>query len=425
MPIEILMPALSPTMTEGTLAKWHKKEGEPVASGDLLAEIETDKATMELEATDEGILGRIVVAQGTEAVPVNTPIAYILGEDEDAAALESVAEKAPAAKKDPAPDAARNSSPPEVKPESSAPSAAAVAPRNGEDRILASPLARRMAAQAGIDLAGLAGSGPNGRIVKTDIEAALSGTPAVRTPGAGPAARRAAPPPPGVPFTDEAASLMRKTVARRMTESKQTVPHFYLSVDCRIDELLRIRKEINAREDGRLKLSVNDFVIRAAALALMQVPDANASWTGDGIRKFHGADVAVAVALDDGLITPIIRGVEHKGLAAISAEMTDLAQRARDGKLMPEEYEGGGFTISNLGMYGIKEFAAIINPPQSCILAVGAGEPRAVVTDGEIGIATMMTCTLSVDHRAVDGALGARLLTAIKALIEYPPAMLL
>ena len=430
MPINILMPALSPTMTEGTVAKWLMKEGDEVKSGDVLAEIETDKATMEVEAVDEGILGKIVVAEGTEGVPVNDVIAVLLEEGEDKSALAVAPAKAAAA---PAPQEPAPSPAPAAQ---AAPLTAAVAPpREDGARIAASPLARRMAQQAGLDLTALRGSGPHGRVIKRDIEGALSGAaPAARAPAAtqapaqvpgtaGPGAKSLADLL-GMTYRQEPNTGVRKTIARRLTEAKQTVPHFYLTVDCRIDELLRVRKEINGRFDD-LKISVNDFVIRAAALALTQVPAANASWDDSGVLLYDHADVSVAVATPNGLITPIIKVAESKGLATISREMKDLAGRAREGKLKPEEYQGGTFSVSNLGMFGIREFAAIINPPQGCILAVGAGAQQPVVKDGALAVATVMSCTLSVDHRVVDGAIGAEFLAAFKKLIEYPPAMLL
>jgi len=424
MPINILMPALSPTMTEGTVAKWLMKEGDVVKSGDVLAEIETDKATMEVEAVDEGTLGKIVVAEGTEGVPVNDVIAVLLEEGEDKAALKT-AETKPA----PKPAAAPTPATPAASPTPAAP-AAAPARMDGE-RIAASPLARRMAQQAGLDLTALRGSGPNGRVVKRDIEGALGGgAPAARAPAQAPIAVAAGPGAKsladllGMTYQLEPHSNVRKTIARRLTEAKQTVPHFYLTVDCRIDELLRVRKEINGRFED-VKVSVNDFVIRAAALALGQVPAANASWDDSGVLRYEHADVSVAVATPNGLITPIVKAAEGKGLATISREMKDLAGRAREGKLKPEEYQGGTFSVSNLGMFGVRDFAAIINPPQGCILAVGAGEQQPVVKDGALAVATVMSCTLSVDHRVVDGAVGAEFLAAFKKLIEYPPAMLL
>ncbi len=431
MPITITMPALSPTMTEGTLAKWHMKEGDAVTSGDIIAESETDKATMEIEAVEEGILGRILVAEGAEGVAVNTPIALLLEEGEDASALDAT----PPAKVDTAPPAAVQVTPPEAP--AQVPPPAAPAPRapgtDGGDRVFASPLARRMARQAGLDLGRIAGSGPHGRIVKKDIEAALAGAP-VEAPPAAPAP--SAPPAPGAveapgapAYSEIPHTAMRKVIARRLAESKRDAPHFYLTVDCEIDALLKVRKELNERSPAEgpeaYRISVNDFVIRAVALALASVPEANASWTDTAVRRYSAVDVSVAVAAPDGLITPIVRNAEGKGLAAISREMKDLAARAREGKLAPEEYQGGTVSVSNLGMFGIKEFAAVINPPQGCILAVGAGAQRPVVKDGALAVATVMTCTLSIDHRVVDGATGARFLGAFKKLIEDPLTMLL
>jgi pyruvate dehydrogenase E2 component (dihydrolipoamide acetyltransferase) len=476
MPIEIRMPALSPTMTEGNLARWLKKEGEEVHAGDVIAEIETDKATMEYEAVDEGRLGKIIVPEGAQGIKVNAPIAVLLEEGEDEAALAEVKS-----------DAAL---PTTVRPEAGAIGAAlplaphpgplpaggereSTAPRvpsprergegqgegqqpmprgNGEGRVFASPLARRMAHHAGLDLARIRGSGPQGRIVKADIERALA-RPGAATPAAQPAEAAVRPPEPitiadGVgaeppapsgpvfakeqvlalagnpPHTEKPHTAMRRVIARRLAESKQTVPHFYMSVDCTIDELLKTRKALNAKSD-KYRISVNDFVIRAAALALRQVPAANASWSDEAILLWERVDIAVAVALDDGLITPIVKGADQKGLAQIAAETKDLAARARAGRLKLEEFQGGTFSISNLGMYGIRDFAAVINPPQGCILAVGAGEPRPVARDGELAIATVMTCTLSCDHRVVDGAVGAQFLAAFKRLIEDPLTMLL
>jgi len=437
MPIEILMPALSPTMSEGNLAKWLKHEGDTVAAGDVLAEIETDKATMEMEAVDEGVLGKILVPDGTEGVAVNQPIALLLEEGEDAGALDSYRAKGAAAP--PVPEAsATEAVTPAGRPPAPAPTPAVSAqstkpPMDGA-RIFASPLARRMAQQAGIDLAALKGSGPNGRIVRADVESAMSGAPGAMAPAPAPAARPSLPPPagPGARHLAEALGMsyrlephsnMRKTIARRLSESKQTVPHFYLTVDCVIDDLLAARKRINA--DNDLKVSVNDFVIKAAAAALMRVPAANASWDDEGVLLYDHADIAVAVATPSGLITPIVKGGEGKGLAAISSEMKDLAARAREGKLKPEEYQGGTFSVSNLGMYGIKDFGAIINPPQGCILAVGAGMQQPVARDGALAVATVMSCTLSVDHRVVDGAVGAEFLAAFKGFVENPVAMLL
>jgi pyruvate dehydrogenase E2 component (dihydrolipoamide acetyltransferase) len=414
----------------------------------VIAEIETDKATMEVEAADDGTLGKIVVAEGSEGVPVNTVIGLLLEDGEDASELQSFKADAPA------PTPAEQKPPDEVPASAqtaAAPAAAASASRpapragNGADsgRIFASPLAKRMAAQAGLDLAALQGSGPRGRIVKADIERALKeGLPAAapaaaeaRPPLEAPAAPQPVAPPPAAPVAPPAAAYieipltnMRKVIARRLTESKQTVPHFYLSMDCALDALLALRKELNERPGADYKLSVNDFVIKAAALALRKVPAANVSFGGDKIYQYHDIDVGVAVAIPDGLVTPVIRRADQKGLAAISGEMRDLSARARDPggmKLKPEEYQGGSLSISNLGMYGVREFAAVINPPQASILAVGAGEQRPVVRDGALAIATIMTATLSIDHRAVDGALGAKLLEAFKGYIEEPLAMML
>ncbi len=460
MPTPILMPALSPTMTEGKLAKWSKKEGDTVKAGDVVAEIETDKATMEVEAVDEGKLGKILIPEGTENVAVNTPIALILNEGEDASALTQAAAAPapkpaaaqPAAK--PAPAAAPSASTAAAPQPAAAPSAPApaAAPRpqaapaparmpasTGDGaRVFASPLARRLAIEANIDIAAVAGSGPHGRVVKADIEAALASpgrpapTPTLRGPAVGtPVAAQTAVPmvpapfqlPPGN-FTELPLSTMRKVIARRLQESKQTIPHFYLTVDAEIDGLLALRQQLNAKSDA-YKLSVNDFVIKACGMALAKVPRANAIWGGDRIYLNRSCDVSVAVALDDGLITPVIRGADGKGLAAISNEMKELAGRARQGKLMPEEYQGGAFSLSNLGMFGIKEFAAVINPPQGSILAVGMGEQRAVVKGGALAVATVMSCTISCDHRVIDGAIGAQLLDAIKKLIEDPLTMLL
>ena len=422
MPIIITMPALSPTMTEGTLAKWIMNEGDTVRSGDMLAEIETDKATMEVESIDEGILARILVPEGTEGVLVNTPIAVLLEEGEDASAIDAAL--AGAAVPTPAAPAAPATVP------AAAPPGAAPAPDGGGGRILASPLAKRMAAQSGLDLARISGSGPRGRIVKSDIEAAIAGgaaaaAPAAAATAAATAAPAAVPAAPGDDFVLEKLSSMRKIIARRMTESKQQAPHFYLTVDCEIDDLLALRKKLNDKADGAYKLSVNDLVIKAAAVALMKVPDANVGYSEEGLRRYKNADISVAVASKKGLITPIIRNANGKGLEAISTEMRELAQKANDGKLVPEDYQGGSFSISNLGMFGIKQFDAVINMPQGCILAVGAGEQRPVVKDGALAIATVMSVTVSVDHRAVDGAVGAQFLAAFKGLIQDPMTMLL
>jgi len=454
MPINILMPALSPTMTEGTLAKWLVKEGDEVTSGDIIAEIETDKATMEVEAVDEGTMGKIVVSEGTDGVPVNQVIAVLLEEGEDASAIpdqpqaeisspkpaeDKPKEEAPKeeAKAEAPASKGNGAEPPSKGPElKAADPPAPAAPEGPEGRIFASPLARRIAKDKGLDLTALKGSGPHGRIVKADVEAAEPGAaPEAKreaaAPAAAPAAAAAAGPSAkqladmlGMAYRQEPLSGMRKTIAKRLTESKQQVPHFYLTVDCALDELLKVRKELNSRSDD-YKISVNDFVIRASALALTKVPAANASYDESGLLYYEHADVSVAVATPSGLITPIIKKAETKGLATIANEMKDLAARARDNKLKPEEYQGGTFSVSNLGMFGIKDFSAVINPPQGCILAVGAGEQRPVVKDGALSVATVMSCTLSVDHRVVDGAVGAEFLAAFKKLIEDPLSMLL
>ena len=427
MPISVLMPALSPTMTEGKLAKWLKKAGDTISSGDLIAEIETDKATMEVEAADEGILGKILVPEGTEGVAVNTPIALILEEGEDASALAAASPAKTAAPKAEAQKAAAPAAPPAPRP------AGASA---GSGRKFASPLARRLAAEAGIDLAAITGSGPHGRIVKADIDGAKAGGLPIRRLEAVPAPAIAAMAPspaagpilPSGAFTAVPNSTIRKVIAKRLGEAKREIPHYYLTIDCDIDALMTLRQDLNARSPegkGTYKLSVNDFVIRAIALALRRMPAVNASWTDAAILRYNSVDISVAVATPNGLITPIVRNADNKGLAAISNEVKELAGRAREGKLKPEEYQGGGFSISNLGMYGIREFAAVINPPQSCILAVGAGEQRAVVKKGALAIATVMTCTLSADHRSVDGALAAEFLGVFKKLIEEPLTMML
>ncbi|MCW0232218.1 MAG: pyruvate dehydrogenase complex dihydrolipoamide acetyltransferase [Ferrovibrio sp.] len=430
MPIEILMPALSPTMTEGKLAKWHKREGEEIKAGDIIAEIETDKATMEFEAVDEGRLGKILVAEGSDGVAVNTPIAILLEEGESAGDMKAKPAAAPAAR----PEEKKAEAPKAEAPKPAAAAAPAAtpvaAPAKSGERVFASPLARRMAEQAGVDLKAVSGSGPHGRIVKADIEKAPKGS-AAAPAAAGKAAAPVASGPGArqladllkMPYRLEPLSGMRRTIARRLTESKQTVPHFYLTIDTEIDELLSLRKRLNDKTEA--KISVNDFVIRAVALALKKVPTANASYDDSGMMYYEHADISVAVATPNGLITPIIKQAEGKGLTQIASEMKDLAARARDGKLKPEEYQGGTFSISNLGMFGIKQFEAVINPPQGCILAIGAGEQRPIVKNGQIVPATIMTCTLSVDHRAVDGAVGAQFLQAFKGFIDDPLTMLL
>ncbi|MFO1015697.1 MAG: pyruvate dehydrogenase complex dihydrolipoamide acetyltransferase [Caulobacteraceae bacterium] len=423
MPIDILMPALSPTMEEGTLAKWFVKVGDKVSSGDVIAEIETDKATMEVEAVDEGVVEEILVPEGTEEVKVNAPIARLSGEGGSAPAPKADAPKAEA----PKPEAPKAEAAPAPK--------AAAQPAGDRKRIFASPLARRLAKDGGVDLAQVAGSGPHGRIIRRDVEG-LKGSPAAAKPSAAPAKSAAAVEPRqvqslaqmGIP--DGSYDLipldgMKKTVARRMTDSFRDVPHFPLTIDIEIDELLAARAKINTMlEKSGGKVSVNDFVIKAAAVALKQVPEANSSYTPDGIALHHHADVAMAVAVDGGLITPIIRSAELKGLAQIAKESKDLAERARTRKLKPDEFQGGTFTVSNLGMFGIKSFASIINEPQACILSVGAGEKRPVVRGDALEIATVMTVTLTCDHRAVDGATGARWLAAFKSLLEDPITMI-
>ena len=429
MPTEILMPALSPTMEEGTLAKWLVKEGDEVSSGDLLAEIETDKATMEFEAVDEGVVGKLLVADGTEAVKVNTPIAVLLAEGESADDIKPGAATAPAA----APAAEPG---PPAPAESTAPTAPPAPAQTDGTRIFASPLARRIAKDKGLDLAQIKGTGPKGRIVKADVEGATA-TAAPDKPAA-PATAAAAPGPEG-PATDtvlamyegrefEEVSLdgMRKIIAARLTEAKQTIPHFYLRRDIHLDALLKFRATLNKQLEPRgVKLSVNDFIIKACAIALQQVPDANSVWAGDRMLKLKPSDVAVAVAIEGGLFTPVLKDAHLKTLSALSAEMKDLATRARDRKLAPHEYQGGSFAISNLGMFGIDNFDAVINPPHGSILAVGAGAKKPIVgEDGEITVATVMSTTLSVDHRVIDGALGAEFLQAIKDNLENPLAML-
>jgi pyruvate dehydrogenase E2 component (dihydrolipoamide acetyltransferase) len=455
MPTEILMPALSPTMEEGKLAKWLVKEGQAVKAGDVIAEIETDKATMEVEAVDEGRVGKLLVAEGTEGVKVNTPIAVLLGEGESAGAA-----PAPRPQPQPAQSAASKPAAPPQRPAGGGPGAPAAAaaaakpqapqpaaaPKGangaGAGRIFASPLARRLAREAGIELAALAGSGPHGRIVKSDVEAAARSGAAAAAPVAGTALAR-----PGTggapPAMADAQILalyekgsyefiphdnMRKVIAQRLTLSKQTIPHYRLTVDCRLDELLRARERMNAAapKDGprAYKLSVNDFIIKALALALAQVPAANVTWTEGGTLRHRYSDIGVAVAIEGGLFTPIIRHAELKSLSEISNEMRDLAERARKRRLAPHEYQGGSTSVSNLGMYGIRSFDAVINPPHATILAVGTGEKRAVVAGDKVEVATLMSCTLSCDHRVVDGAVGAQLLNAFKVLVEDPVRML-
>jgi pyruvate dehydrogenase E2 component (dihydrolipoamide acetyltransferase) len=426
MPIDILMPALSPTMTEGNLAKWVKKEGDKVKPGEVIAEIETDKATMEVEAVDEGVMGKIIVPSGTEGVKVNALIAVLLEAGEDSKALDGYISKAQATVASGPQDTAPLAAPAT----GSTPASAKPAASQGV-RVFASPLAKRIAEQNQLDIGQVAGTGPHGRVVKADVEAALSSGGAKKAASAAPLAAasfgRNAQESIEVPLT-----TMRKVIAKRLMESKQTVPHFYLSVDCELDALLATRSQLNALaasqapkgQEPAYKLSVNDLVIAAVARALRDVPEANASWAGDRVLQYTNVDVSVAVAIDGGLITPVIRNADQKPLSRLSNEMKDLATRARANKLAPEEFQGGGFSISNLGMYGIRDFAAIINPPQSCILAVGSGEERPVVKNGQLAVATVMSVTLSVDHRVVDGAVGAQFLAAFKRYIEAPVAML-
>ena len=445
MPTNILMPALSPTMEKGNLARWLKKEGDKVKSGDVIAEIETDKATMEYEAVDDGTLARIVVPEGTQDVAVNSVIAVLAGEGEDVKAAAAGAKSAPAAaSKAPEPSKPQvvpaKAAAPAPQPAAAPKPAVPVQTASGTNRIFSSPLARRLAKEANIDLTRIQGSGPHGRVIARDIADAKSGK-GLRAPGAAPAAAVRTAIAPAMSdrqilslYEEGSYELvphdgMRRTIAQRLTASIQTIPHFYETVECDIGRLMAAREEINAAapkdKDGKpaYKLSVNDFVIKALALALQRVPDANVSWTEAGMLKHKHSDVGVAVALPGGLITPIIRNAESKSLSAISNEMRELAARARERKLKPHEYQGGTTSVSNLGMYGIKDFTAVINPPQSTILAVGVGEERAVVRNGKIEAATIMSVTLSCDHRAVDGALGAELIGAFKTLIENPVMM--
>jgi pyruvate dehydrogenase E2 component (dihydrolipoamide acetyltransferase) len=440
MATNILMPALSPTMEEGKLAKWLVKEGDTVKSGDILAEIETDKATMEFEAVDEGKIGKILVAEGSEGVKVNSPIATLLADGESADAVPAAPAKPdiPAAMKDigaAVKAEADKPAPPKAVPTPAAPAA------DGK-RIFASPLARRIAAQKGIELSALSGSGPRGRIVKADVDAAKPGTKAAASAPAAAAAGGAgipgvAPLPdarllyPAGSYEEVPHDSMRKAIAKRLTSAKTLIPHYYLTIDCNLDALMAVREKMNAAapkdkdKKPAYKLSVNDFIMKASAMALMKHPDVNASWTETAILKHKDADVGVAVALDFGLITPIIFKAQTKGLVEISNEVKELAGLAKAKKLKPSQYEGGGFSVSNLGMYGIKNFTSIINPPQSCIIAVGAGEERAIVKNGKIEIATVMTVTMSADHRVVDGGTGAKFLATLKQFIEEPASMLL
>lgn len=435
MPIEILMPALSPTMEEGNLAKWHVKEGDSVSSGDVIAEIETDKATMEVESIDEGTVGKILVAEGTEGVKVNALIAVLLEEGEDASSI-SDAPAAPKAAATPVAEAApAASSAPAAAPAATAPAA------SGGARVFSSPLARRIAKENGLDISTVAGTGPHNRVVKKDVENAIAGG-ATAAPATAPASAPKATAPTGMSddavlklYDEDSYELvphdgMRKTIAARLTEAKQTIPHFYLTIECELDALLALRSQLNAAApkdaDGKpaYKISVNDMVIKAHGLALRAVPDANVSWSTGGMLQHKHADIGVAVSIPGGLITPIIRRAEEKSLSTISNEMKDLAKRAKDRKLQPNEYQGGTSAVSNLGMFGVKDFAAIVNPPHGSILAVGAGTQQAVVKDGAVVPATIMAVTLSTDHRAVDGALGAQLMLAFKGYIQNPMSML-
>ncbi|WP_019369741.1 pyruvate dehydrogenase complex dihydrolipoamide acetyltransferase [Sphingomonas sp. HT-1] len=434
MGIEIKMPALSPTMEEGTLAKWLVKEGDTVKSGDLLAEIETDKATMEFEAVDEGVIGKILVAEGTDNVKVGTVIAVIAGEGEDV----SSASAAPAPSQTPAPAPAPAASAPAPTP-TPAPAATAQPAAASGSRVKASPLARRIAADKGVDLAGVSGSGPNGRIVKADVEGAKPGAAPAAAPAATAPAASAAPAAApaastetkavwfddSIPHEEEKLSNIRKTIARRLTESKQTVPHIYLTVDIRLDALLKLRGELNKALEARgVKLSVNDLLIKALGVALARTPKCNVTFTGDKLIKYNRADVSVAVSTPTGLITPIVKDAANKSVSAIATEMKDLAARAREGKLQPHEYQGGTASLSNMGMYGIKQFEAVINPPQGMIMAIGAGEKRPYIIDDALGVATVMSATGSFDHRAIDGADGAEMMKIFKELVEAPMGMI-
>jgi pyruvate dehydrogenase E2 component (dihydrolipoamide acetyltransferase) len=444
MPIELKMPALSPTMEEGTLAKWLVKEGDKVASGDILAEIETDKATMEFEAVDEGTVAKILVPEGSEGVKVGAPIAILAGEGEDASKAASAAPKAdtsapapPKPASEPKADATPKA-PPQAPVETPAapPQPAGGAPARAEgDRIKASPLAKRLAQAQNIDLSGIQGSGPGGRIIRADIDAAAGRAPAA-APGAAPASVAApaiggghlvmpGPMEQAIPHEAVKLSNIRKTIARRLTEAKQQVPHIYLTVDIQLDALLKLRGELNAGLDARgVKLSVNDLLIKALAQSLMEVPECNVAFAGDQMLKYSRADISVAVSIPAGLITPIIVGADTKSVSAISTEMKELAGLARDGKLQPQQYQGGTASLSNMGMYGIKQFEAVINPPQGMIMAIGAGEKRPYVINESLQIATVMSATGSFDHRAIDGADGAKLMQAFKRLVENPLGML-
>ena len=418
MAVNILMPALSPTMTDGTLARWLVSEGDAVRSGDVIAEIETDKATMEVEALDDGVMAKLVVAEGTQNVAVNALIAVLAEEGEDASEAAKEAENAPIAAPTPAPTAASTPAPTPV----SAPAAPKLAAGQKGERVFASPLARRIAGDAGLDIGNLAGTGPHGRIIRADVEEAIAkaGTVAA-APSAAASMMRVA----GQSERFEPHSAMRRVIAERLQQSKQNAPHFYLTVDCEIDTLLQARKALNEAAPEGVKISVNDMVVKAAAAALIAVPEVNGYFEEAGCRYFSDADICIAVAVDGGLVTPVIKAANHLGLSAIASASADLAKRARDNQLDPAEYTGGTFTISNLGMFGVREFSAVINPPQAAILAVGAGEKRPAVRGDALDIATVMSVTLSADHRIVDGAVGARWLQAFKGAIENPVTMLL
>ncbi len=409
MPVQILMPALSPTMTEGNLVRWLKNEGDTIKAGQVLAEIETDKATMEVEAVDEGILGKILIAAGTDEVKVNEVIALLLEEGEDASALANFTPKAVAV-----PQASADATPSSQTASPTMSQAIDTSSSSGE-RIIASPVAKRIASDKGVNLSHIPGTGPRGRILKADVEG-FSGSATTHSSQPVSFAHSG--------YTDIPLNNMRKVIAKRLLESKQSIPHFYLSVSCEIDALLALRTQINASKEKDEKISVNDFVILACARALRDVPDVNVSFHDNIIRKYANADISVAVAIDGGLVTPIITNVGARSLTDVSSTMKNLAKRAREGKLQPEEFQGGSFCISNLGMYGVDHFQAIINPPQACILAIGAGKEQVVVKEGEMQLATVMTCTLSVDHRAVDGALGATFLGKLKLYLENPINML-
>lgn len=423
MPTPIKMPALSPTMEEGTLARWLVKVGDQVSSGDIMAEIETDKATMEFEAVDEGTIVSIAVEEGSEGVKVGTVIATLAGEDEDPAEAAAAASEPAAAKSEkptPAPKPAPTPTPAATPAATPAPAPAAKSASDG-DRIIASPLAKRIAVQKNIDLSGVAGSGPNGRIIKADVAGTSAGAPATAATAPAASAPAATTPDFGIPYEAEKLNNVRKTIARRLTEAKQTIPHIYLTVDVHLDALLKLRSELNAAlEPQGVKLSVNDLLLKGLAKALTQVPSCNVSFAGDELRRFTRTDISVAVAAPSGLITPIIVDAGNKSISAISTEMKELAGKAREGKLQPHEYQGGTASLSNLGMFGIKQFDAVINPPQAMIMAVGAGEKRPAVVDGALSVATVMSATGSFDHRAIDGADGAQLMQAFQQIVENP-----